>query len=226
MSEATATVDSPEATTATDGSSNRSPGLVRYVRDAIASVGVKVADLSDEQRDRALTAPDSKAELRGKDLASYVLGGDSQLGTDREARRVASENKRSARKPSPRESNYPEWVASAVTRGRHLSAQKMGTNGDGPVGDGTTAYAGPIQHVKIRKVVTGKVTGEPTKEAILELAGVKSTKALRDIATFKAGRESLRPLRALGTEFGNDGWAKGRFLAAVLVVWIEDIEKG
>jgi hypothetical protein len=93
------------------------------------------------------------------------------------------------------------------------------------VGDSTTAYAGPIQHVKIRKVASEKIGGEPTKEQVLELAGVKSAKALRDIATFKSGRESLRPLRSLGAEFGNDGWAKGRYLAAVLVVWLEDIDK-
>lgn len=225
MSESIATAEPSVEAVASNGNASRGGALQRYVRDALATVGTKVADLSDEQRERALSAPTDRPTLRGKDLASFVMGGDERLEADREMRRVAAESKRSARKPTPRASNNPEWVAPAVTRGRHLSAQKMNADGSGPAGDNTTAYAGPIQHIKIRKVVTEKLGGEVTKDKILELAGMKSARALRDIATFKSGRESLRPLRPLGTEFGNDGWAKGRYLAAVLTVWIEDLSK-
>lgn len=224
----TATTEAPATETQSDETTTGRPALEGYVRDAIRSAGMKVADLNDEQRARAEAAPDQKGGLRGKDLATFVLEGETGLA---DARAKATADKPKAkRKPRAPSNRYPEWVPPAVARGRHLSGQK-----DGSGGDETLAYAGPIQHMKVRKLLakefggsvdekTGHLEGV-TKEQILEAADIKSMKALKEIATFKAGRDAMRPLRPLGAKFGTDGWAKGRFLAAILVVWAEDLDK-
>lgn len=221
----TATAEAPSTTA-------RPPALQNYVRDAIRTAGMKVADLTDEQRQRAQEAPDVKGGLRGKDLGTYILEGETGL---KDARAKAAANGKPKRKARAASNRYPEWVPPAVARGRHLAGQK-----DGSGGDETMAYAGPIQHKKVRQLVakeilgadvdekTGEATGwldGITKDDIIKASGCSSLKSLREVATFKAGRDAMRPLRPLGAKFGNDGWAKGRFLAAVLVVWAEDIDK-
>jgi hypothetical protein len=226
------TATAPAEGTETSQGDGRPTGLQNYVRDAIRSAGMKVADLSDEQRERAVSAPDVKGGLRGKDLGTYILEGESGLESARN--KAKADKPKATRKPRAASNRYPEWVPTAVARGRHLSGQKENSGGDE-----TLAYAGPIQHMKVRKLIAKEINpsvdekaGEAngwldgvTKEKILEAAECKSAKALRDIATFKAGRDAMRPLRPLGAKFGNDGWAKGRFLAAVLVVWMEDLDK-
>jgi hypothetical protein len=217
--------------------------ISRRVREALSKEGVKAADLTEDQRDRALH-PERKDGLRGKDLASWVIGGDEGLKADREtrSRQSAADDKAKSKGERKKSTRYEEWVPEAVERGRKLSGQKPKADGSGPEGDETLAYAGPIQHIKIRTVIGkklgakvspgGTVTGgDVTPEAILKLAGGSgenakpmSFKELKDIATFKADKGAMRPLRELGQEFGSDGWAKGRYLAAALVVWIEDLK--
>lgn len=236
MSESTETTEAPET-------SNGQPDEVdRKIREALSKAGVKVADLTDEQRARALEAPKTKAGLvngRGAktSLVTFILEGkDSKTQTD-EARAKGGKKKKAARTST----RYEDWVQPAVERGRKLSGGRPDKDTGKPVGDETMAYAGPIQHIKIRKVfgkkfgdkVTdgGTVTGgNTTPDKILELAGgeegAMSFKMLKEIAQFKDDTKApLRRLRPLGKEFGEDGWAKGRFLAAVLVVWIEDLKK-
>src|SRR4051812_16438245 len=56
-----------------------------YVAGALRRVGVKVADLSDDQRARAETAPDQHSGLRGKSLAQFVLDGEGLSGQQKQA---------------------------------------------------------------------------------------------------------------------------------------------
>lgn len=215
-----------------DQSVTQSAAIERYVRDAITKAGVKAGDLTDEQRMRALDAPSEKAALRGKSLSMWVLEGKNLSEQTKEARAT------NGSKPRERRSSgkYAPWVRDAVARGRALSEAKDPAR---KAAGGHIGYAGPIQHIKVRKVIETQVGGDSKvwdspdgvdhtqieADKVLELSGVPSVKALRDIATFKSDKPALRPLRELGKEFGNDGWAKGRFLAAILVVLLEDLKK-
>lgn len=119
-------------------------------------------------------------------------------------------------------------MPAAVARSRHLSGQKPGQPGDK-----TLAYPRPRQHIAIRKVVTEKFGGPDavTPDAILRLPGIKSAKALTEIAVVAADRSAMVPMRPLSAECGKasgiggnlDGWAAGRYLAAALVAWIEEL---
>lgn len=190
-----------------------------YVRDALRNAGMNVADLTDEQYLRALDAPTVKAGLRDQAVAKFVLEGSTAPAKAAAKEKKPRAKKAAAAKPVSRAKGYPEWVPSAVERAKKLSAQKGFEEGQ------HVPSAGPIQHAKVRKVVTEALGGDVTTERILELAGVPSKKALRDIATFKSDRASLKSLRPLGAKFDTDGWCKGRFLAAILTVWIDDEEK-
>ena len=66
-----------------------------------------------------------------------------------------------------------------------------------------------------------------TVEQILKLTGVKSVKALRDIAEWTAPREALKPMRPIQKHLEDGtGWATGRYGAAALVAWIDQIKAG
>ena len=209
-----------------------SGGLPNYVRDALRVRKVKVGDLTSDQRGRADEAVEHKQGLRGKQLAAWIIEGTTPGDTIAESRdnvQKIGAKARSERARARTSTRYPEWVAPAVQSARKLSGQKPGT----PNPELTNAYAGPAQHIKIREFVTKRLGEEEmdvTSENVLALSGVPSMKALREIATFRSDRASLKPLQPLGTNFVNDdkrpdGWARGRFLAAVLFVWIEELKK-
>jgi hypothetical protein len=88
---ATAPAEGTETSQDAASSDGRPTGLENFVRDAIRSAGMKVADLNDEQRERAVSAPTTKGGLRGKDLGTYILEGESGLEDAR--------NKATAAKP-------------------------------------------------------------------------------------------------------------------------------
>jgi hypothetical protein len=95
-------------------------------------------------------------------------------------------------------------------------------------GDDHVPAAGPVQHLKVRHIVEEDLKKENkavTAENVLEIAGGVSLAQLKKIATFQSDKASLKPLRALGARFDKDGWAKGRYLASILYVWVEDLRK-
>lgn len=211
------------ADTATPEAPTRAPKIERYVRDALRSAGISAADLTEDQRQRALDAPAKKAGLKGKAVSLYVLEGTEANKNDVANSKATAKPKKVKAERVRRNTNHPEWVADAVRRAKAMSAQKPGLEDANHV-----PAAGPIQHIKVRAVVTKAIEsagGEVTRETVLEQAGVPSVKALKDIATFKSNRESLKPLRAIGSQMNKDGWAKGRYLAAILAVWAEDLGK-
>lgn len=216
-------VEAPEAPgdeVAASDEPQSSSGLEGYVRDALHGVGMKVSDLTDDQRARAADAPEKNAGLRDKELTAYILD-----GKDPAVKAPKQKKPRAARAVTPRANKkYPEDIMSAVARARTLSEAKdpeKAARGE------HIGYAGPAQHQKVRAFVTQMIEGEGgtvSRDLVLAASGVKSVRQMRDIATFKADREAMKPLRGIGSAFEKDGWAKGRYLAAILTVWLEDID--
>jgi hypothetical protein len=201
--------------------------LQPYVLDALGD-DFDVSTLTPEQLDRATSAPTTKGGLRGTELRRHIMEGD-------EARKAARKSRSKAKKDGKGTGRggrggtraiakgHPEWVGSATTRAKALSAQKPGLGADDHV-----PAAGPVQHLKVRHIVEEDLKKENkavTAENVLEIAGGVSLAQLKKIATFQSDKASLKPLRALGARFDKDGWAKGRYLASILYVWVEDLRK-
>jgi hypothetical protein len=124
------------------------------------------------------------------------------------------------KKAAAKKSRYPEWVKPAVAASRHLSGMK-----DGELGDTTLNYAGPRQHIRARKEITAMIEGDVTAAALLKVTGMKSVKALTEVATWTAPRDSMKPMRPLASKFRDDSWLGARYLAAVVVVWINEVKR-
>lgn len=128
-------------------------------------------------------------------------------------------------KPKPtgarakRDAEFP-WLVDAVRAARHLSGAKPNSGGDA-----TLSYSGPAQHIKVREHVTRALGGNVTPDGILGLTGVKSHKLLREIAMWSADKSELVPLRTLSKVFNPDGWATGKYLASMLVVWCDELRR-
>lgn len=205
-----------------EGSTNgQHVDLAPYVLDAL---GDDAATLDADQLARAADAPNSVGGLRGKELRTHILEGP-------EARKAAKEKRKSEkgkRKGGGAGSRaigrgHDPWVGEATTRAKAYSAKKPGLAEGAHV-----PAAGPVQHVKVRHVVEKKLAEQNkpvTADNVLEVAGGISLAELKRIATFESEKPSLKPLRELGSEFGKDGWSKGRYLAAILAVWVEDLRK-
>ena len=134
--------------------------------------------------------------------------------------------KSSTAKKAKRASKYPPEIVAAVAKARHLSGHKKGADGK-PLGDKTVAYAGPKEHVMVRTRVTELLTKdskEVTAANVLALTGIKSQKLLREIATFEADKTAMAPMRKLSAEFRGDNWAMGRYLAAIVCAFIDDLK--
>lgn len=195
----------------------------KYVYDALRGYGVKYAELTPEQRERAVNAHVEHPGLRGKSVARWIVDGES-LGdqlktaeTDRaraasaqvsEARSEAA--KRSGAKPPKSEPKYPQPIRDAVKRANAIR--------------GKTHGAGPKQHVAIREVVTRELGGENkvTKAALVKLSGAKNIAHLFALCA-EAPKEDLKVLRPLAEKMPDDPWTKGRHLAAALAAWTDEI---
>lgn len=119
---------------------------------------------------------------------------------------------------TPRPS-YSEEIREAVKKARYdVLGRKPGR-------DREKHIPGPSagQHVRVRERVTAMLDGKPTPDGIIKLAGVKSLTALRKIAESQPDTDPA-PLRTLSAEFKGDQWAMGRNLAAILVVWVEELK--
>ena len=232
-------------TTAQEGTTMTSPKPEKYVYDAVRAAGGKMADLTDEQRQRALNAPTAHAGLRGKALGTWIMDGNGLAEQVKDAAatrslRAVPDPERSVGKGATRvtgtepparipRGNYPEEIHDAAKRAKAL-------RGYGP---------GPKQHAHMRKVLAGLLDGsidahgedqtalvegarqeldggKVTRKALVELAGAKSLAELHAIAA-----KEQRPgkgLRVLGSAMGDDAWCKGGHLAAHLAAWCDQIQ--
>lgn len=192
----------------------------KYVLDAVRAVGEKYRELNDDQRERALAAPERKRGLRGKALGRWIVDGEDLAAQEKRAgqeraTKDASETaaRRSAAAKNGGRSQYPDEVRAAVKRSNEIRGKSHG--------------AGPKQHVAVRRVVaketTGSVTGTPTKKQIVEASGAASIAELFAMASGEADREVLKKLRPLAEKMGDDPWCKGRHLAGALAAWTEEL---
>jgi hypothetical protein len=108
----------------------------------------------------------------------------------------------------------PRYAANIVAATK--AAQEIG---------GRTWWPSPVDHVHARDRITKalKADGKPvTKANVMALVGVPQTK-LRAIANMKAGREELAKLKPVNALM-NDSSAKGRNLAAIVIVWCAELD--
>lgn len=194
----------------------------KKVADALRRQGVKVADLSPEQRARAAD-PDGahKGGLRGKALANWIVGGDAanqgEVEESRRARKSEAQAARAAKAPGKRESAYPPEVREAVK----LSNAIRNTSHGG----------GPKQHKRIRDAVVAGMGGAPKDSgALAAFVGVKRDE-LVSLADGTADREALKALRPLAEKIDEsikpdkpDPWTHGRHLAAALAAWAQQLD--
>lgn len=193
----------------------------KYVYDALRGQGVKYADLTDEQRARALAAPEAHPGLRGKSVARWIVDGET-LGdqlkqaengrivaqADEAARRRSEAAKASGATPPKSEPRYPENVRKAVKRANELRGKSHG--------------AGPKQHVHVRAVVEKELGRAPDVGGIVHVSGVGNIAELFSLCA-EAPREHLKVLRPLAEKMGDDPWCKGRHLAAALAAWTDEL---
>lgn len=204
--------------------------VAEHVRNALRTQGVKVKDLTDEQRERALAASDENGGhygLRGKSVAEFVLDGAGLRAQEKVARdnallaaSQAEHERRSAAakaagiKP-PRRVSYPPEIAEAVK-----AAKKTAPGGReyGP---------GPKHHMAVREVVAKELKldadDKPAKQQVLDVAGFAGEKELRAAADGK-NRDALKTDAFLALSAKTPkSWAQGRDLAAILAAWIEQL---
>lgn len=194
--------------------------LEGYVRDALRNNGGhKVSDLTDAQRERALTAPRDHSGLRGKALAEYVISGASlreqqaEAQRAREALEAAEARERRSAQASTRPSPYSDAVRAATKRAREL---RGGSHGIGPKQTAT------VREV-VRKELGVSPKDQPDAGALVKIAGMESVAELFSVAAGEGDRTATKPLRPLGEKMGDDAWCKGRWLAAILAAWHEEI---
>jgi hypothetical protein len=188
----------------------------KYVYDALRGYGVKYADLTDEQRERALEAPEKHSGLRGKALAAFVVEGKDLKAQQAEARvqtelkAAARASDRASKAAGSRASAYAPEVREAVKIAASIRGKSHG--------------AGPKQHQHVREVVLAELGGdEPAAPGILaSVVGVKNAGEFARLAT-TAPRGDLAVLRPIAAKMGDDPWCKGRHLAAALAAWAKQI---
>jgi hypothetical protein len=213
------------ATTATPQDGTAEQVVDRKVYDALVKAGHKYSDLTDEQKARAAGAVEKG--YGGKTLVDWVMTGaapepsfdekvaegDAKAKAAKAARKPAAAAGSGAAK-APRSSAYPQDVRDAVKRANEIRGKSHG--------------AGPKQHATVREVVRKSLklsaTKNPTVDQIVEVSGAGSLAKLTKIANGTAGREDLKALQPLAKLMGDDGWCKGRHLAAALVAWAEQIK--
>lgn len=207
----------------------KSAKIEEYVLYALRKADIKVGDLTEEQRARAVEAPSEsggKAGLRGDALVAWItdgLNGKQQVAEARKARELArsqqaTENRSAAQKaagnkpPKPKApSKYSDEVRAAVKIANEIRDAK---------GHG----AGPKQHQHVRDVITKEMGGAPKDAgALLAFVGVKKGDLVA-IANGKADREAMKVLLPTAEKMGDDPWCKGRHLAAELAAWAQQLE--
>lgn len=204
------------------------PTIPKRAYHAVAAVGEKFAELTDEQKTRAARADSEKSGLRGKALGRWIIGGGAALEQDRQAGRESADRKATEAKaarveaakdaPSRQEkaaarTAYPDNIRAAVKRANAIRGKSHG--------------AGPKQHVHVRDAVTRELAAqkaEPTPLALAQLAGFKSVAELHAAAAGEVDRKDLAVMHPLAAKMGDDQWCKGRHLAAALAAWGEELQ--
>lgn len=203
----------------------------KYVYDALRGYGVKFNELTEEQRARALAAPEAKPGLRGKSVARWIVEGESlreqaskaETERARQGAEQASANRSEAarasgRTPPKSEPKYPQPIRDAVKRANEIRGKSHG--------------AGPKQHVAVREAVVSELVtsgGLPDAEAvptvaqIVKLSGAKNLAHLFALAA-EAPKDELKVLHPLAQKMPDDPWTKGRHLAAALAAWTDEIK--
>lgn len=208
------------ATTADPQEKTAQPTVQRRVLDALSKKGYKYSELTDEQKARAQACPEKGFDgamlvahvVEGKSFNEVAAEGDAKAAQAKATRKPAASGSGAAK--APRSSAYPQDVRDAVKRANEIRGKSHG--------------AGPKQHATVREVVRKSLklsaTKNPTVDQIVEVSGAGSLAKLTKIANGTAGREDLKALQPLAKLMGDDGWCKGRHLAAALVAWAEQIK--
>ena len=120
---------------------------------------------------------------------------------------------------------YSPQIVARTAEGRKLSAQMHGIEDP----KACMSYAGPGQHMRVESAVRDLIDGEVTAKSVLEVVGLSGPK-LKTLATTHDNKGDLKALRPLGrsilTATGEvDTWATGRYLAAILSVWVLDLRR-
>lgn len=211
-----------------------------------------VKEYEDLRAQKSLNAKQSKRlqELRTQLGQSGKSGAYDKAAANDKTGAKAKSTTTTPKAPSAKELRYQAlpWLKDAVANARRMVGKKPDGKG-GTLGDKTVEYAGPIQHVKVRNVgeLLLKEQKKPvTAENILALTGLKSAAKLKALAEFEADKSELAPLaenfgklmknpgkgqkadqiKDWRTATGNsDGWATGRYLAAIFYVWIDEKRK-
>lgn len=207
------------AITAAPQDKTAQPTVQRRVLDALSKKGFKYSELSDEQKARAQACPEKGYDgamlvahvVEGKSFGEVAAEGDAKAAKAKGTRKPAAG---SGAAKAPRSSAYPQDVRDAVKRANEIRGKSHG--------------AGPKQHATVREVVRKSLklsaTKNPTVDQIVEVSGAGSLAKLTKLANGTAGREDLKALQPLAKLMGDDGWCKGRHLAAGLVAWAEQIK--
>lgn len=90
---------------------------------------------------------------------------------------------------------------------------------------GRSWWPSPVDHVHARDRITAALKADgkqPTKANIMKLIGVSAPK-LKAIANMTAGRDELAKLKTANALMA-DASAKGRNLAAIVVVWCAELD--
>lgn len=201
----------------------RGKALAAYVMD-----GTSLTDQAkDAQVQRDLKTAEDKRTKRSDSAKAAKNQKPAPLSAaDKEAARTASASKpprpgmspaaaKAATKPKatpvPRSAKYPDNIRAAVE-----AARKIG---------GRNWWPSPVDHVQVRVVVTKLLADQsqtPSRDNIKALVGCDEA-ALTGMANMTAGREELKALKDLNTHM-DDASAKGRNLAAVLLVWMDELD--
>lgn len=220
MYDAETAINRPEEGTS-DMTITQTPTVHRSVLDALQKQGVKYSDLTDEQKARAQAAPEKGFD--GKMLVAHVVDGKSFD----EVQQEGDAAQKAAKKAAPRKSAAAKSNGSASTASKYTQDVRDAVKRANEI-RGKSHGAGPKQHATVREVVRKSLslsaTKNPTVDQIVQASGAGSLAKLTKIANGSAGREDLKALQPLAKLMGDDGWCKGRHLAAALVAWAEQIK--
>ena len=111
-------------------------------------------------------------------------------------------------KPAPAAAKYPPLIVEAAVRASAIRAAS------------TSKHVGPAQLQRVLDAVRERAEGDLTAEAVVAASGLKSLKALKQVAAGEGSREDLAAMRPLADAIG-DPYCRGAWLAAELVAVAE-----
>lgn len=173
--------------------------LERFVREALTNNGTKVAELTVEQRVRAVAAPTEKAGLRGKALHAWIM--DAKNGRDVIAEQRAQDAKEQRAESTAKRvssSRDPEAAALAVKAKEFAGVKSPFGPGEARVFLDQYTLTAADGKVTVRHGAATGVEGA-LEEATLSIAQVKAFTqghALDSVDDQKAIRQAMSGLGA------------------------------